>query len=41
MKRLFKQFSFPGGLPNHVAPEPTGVAPSMKALSRAYGAVPA
>ena len=24
MKKLFKQFSFPGGISSHVAPEPTG-----------------
>ena len=24
MKRLFKQFSFPGGIPSHVAPETPG-----------------
>ncbi len=43
MKRLFKQFSFPGGIPSHHAPETPG---SMHeggelgyALSHAYGAV--
>ncbi|HEX5098973.1 MAG TPA: phosphoketolase family protein [Polyangiaceae bacterium] len=42
MKHLFKQFSFPGGIPSHVAPETPG---SMHeggelgyALSHAYGA---
>lgn len=42
MKRLFRQFSFPGGIPSHVAPEVPG---SMHeggelgyALSHAYGA---
>jgi xylulose-5-phosphate/fructose-6-phosphate phosphoketolase len=42
LKRLFKQFSFPGGIPSHVAPETPG---SMHeggelgyALSHAYGA---
>ncbi len=42
MKRLFKQFSFPGGIPSHVAPETPG---SMHeggelgyALSHAFGA---
>ncbi len=42
MKRLFKQFSFPGGIPSHVAPEVPG---SMHeggelgyALSHAFGA---
>ena len=42
MKRLFKQFSFPGGIPSHAAPETPG---SMHeggelgyALSHAYGA---
>ena len=42
MQRLFKQFSFPGGIPSHVAPETPG---SMHeggelgyALSHAYGA---
>ena len=24
MQRLFKQFSFPGGIPSHVAPETPG-----------------
>ena len=24
MKKLFKQFSFPGGIPSHVAPESPG-----------------
>src|SRR5471032_2689309 len=43
LKRLFKQFSFPGGIPSHVAPETPG---SMHeggelgyCLSHAYGAV--
>jgi xylulose-5-phosphate/fructose-6-phosphate phosphoketolase len=43
LRRLFKQFSFPGGIPSHVAPETPG---SMHeggelgyALSHAYGAV--
>jgi len=43
MRRLFKQFSFPGGIPSHVAPETPG---SMHeggelgyAVSHAYGAV--
>src|SRR5262249_19450927 len=43
MKRLFTQFSFPGGIPSHAAPETPG---SMHeggelgyALSHAYGAV--
>jgi len=43
MRRLFKQFSFPGGIPSHVAPETPG---SMHeggelgySLSHAYGAV--
>src|SRR5438552_12677354 len=43
MRRLFKQFSFPGGIPSHHAPETPG---SMHeggelgyALSHAYGAV--
>ena len=43
MGRLFKQFSFPGGIPSHVAPETPG---SMHeggelgySLSHAYGAV--
>ena len=42
MRRLFKQFSFPGGIPSHVAPETPG---SMHeggelgySLSHAYGA---
>ena len=25
MKRLFKQFTFPGGIPSHVAPETPGI----------------
>ena len=43
MQRLFKQFSFPGGIPSHVAPETPG---SMHeggelgySLSHAYGAI--
>ncbi len=31
MQRLFKQFSFPGGIPSHVAPEHR--APSTRAAS--------
>ena len=31
MKKLFTQFSFPGGIPSHVAPETPG--PSMKAAN--------
>ena len=27
MQRLFKQFSFPGGIPSHVAPETPGLDP--------------
>ena len=42
MKRLFKQFSFPGGIPSHVAPETPGSIHEGGelgyALSRAYGA---
>src|SRR3954453_4575675 len=42
MKRLFKQFSFPGGIPSHVAPEtPGSIHEGGKlgyALSHAYGA---
>ena len=33
MKKLFKQFSFPGGIPSHVAPETPG--PSTKAANSA------
>ena len=33
MRRLFRQFSFPGGIPSHVAPEPP--APSTRAASSA------
>jgi xylulose-5-phosphate/fructose-6-phosphate phosphoketolase len=33
MKRLFKQFSFPGGIPSHVAPRPP--AASMRAANSA------
>jgi len=42
MKRLFKQFSFPGGIPSHVAPETPGSVHEGGelgyALSHAYGA---
>ena len=42
MKRLFKQFSFPGGVPSHVAPETPGSIHEGGelgyALSHAYGA---
>src|SRR6201982_2598801 len=42
MKKLFKQFSFPGGLPSHVAPETPGSIHEGGelgyALSHAYGA---
>lgn len=42
MKRLFKQFSFPGGIPSHVAPEMPGSIHEGGelgyALSHAYGA---
>jgi xylulose-5-phosphate/fructose-6-phosphate phosphoketolase len=43
MQRLFKQFSFPGGIPSHVAPETPGSINEGGelgyALSHAYGAV--
>ncbi len=43
MKQLFKQFSFPGGIPSHVAPETPGSIHEGGelgyALSHAYGAV--
>ncbi|HKI02001.1 MAG TPA: phosphoketolase family protein [Thermoanaerobaculia bacterium] len=43
MKRLFKQFSFPGGIPSHAAPETPGSIHEGGelgyALSHAYGAV--
>src|SRR5271165_6088426 len=43
LKRLFKQFSFPGGIPSHVAPETPGSIHEGGelgyALSHAYGAV--
>ena len=43
MKRLFMQFSFPGGIPSHVAPETPGSIHEGGelgyALSHAYGAV--
>lgn len=43
MKALFKQFSFPGGVPSHVAPETPGSIHEGGelgyALSHAYGAV--
>jgi xylulose-5-phosphate/fructose-6-phosphate phosphoketolase len=42
MKRLFRQFSFPGGIPSHVAPETPGSINEGGelgyALSHAYGA---
>jgi xylulose-5-phosphate/fructose-6-phosphate phosphoketolase len=42
MQRLFKQFSFPGGIPSHVAPETPGSIHEGEelgyALSHAYGA---
>ena len=42
MQRLFKQFSFPGGIPSHVAPETPGSIHEGgelgDALSHAYGA---
>jgi phosphoketolase len=42
MKRLFRQFSFPGGIPSHVAPEVPGSIHEggelRYALSHAYGA---
>jgi xylulose-5-phosphate/fructose-6-phosphate phosphoketolase len=43
MKRLFKQFSFPGGVPSHVAPETPGSIHEGGelgySLAHAYGAV--
>jgi len=43
MKRLFKQFSFPGGIPSHVAPETPGSIHEGGelgyAVSHAFGAV--
>lgn len=43
IKRLFKQFSFPGGIPSHVAPETPGSINEGGelgyALAHAYGAV--
>ena len=43
MKRLFRQFSFPGGIPSHVAPETPGSIHEGGelgyAISHAYGAV--
>jgi len=43
LKRLFKQFSFPGGIPSHVAPETPGSIHEGGelgyALAHAYGAV--
>ena len=43
MKKLFKQFSFPGGIPSHVAPETPGSIHEGGelgyALSHAFGAV--
>jgi xylulose-5-phosphate/fructose-6-phosphate phosphoketolase len=43
MKKLFKQFSFPGGIPSHVAPETPGSIHEGGelgyALSHSYGAI--
>ena len=43
MERLFKQFSFPGGIPSHAAPETPGSIHEGGelgyAVSHAYGAV--
>ena len=43
MKRLFRQFSFPGGIPSHIAPETPGSIHEGGelgySLSHAYGAV--
>lgn len=43
MRRLFKQFSFPGGIPSHVAPETPGSIHEGGelgySLSHAFGAV--
>ena len=44
MKRLFTQFSFPGGIPSHVAPETPGLDPrgrrtGLRALARVRGGV--
>src|SRR5438093_12561751 len=43
MKKLFKQFSFPGGIPSHVAPETPGSIHEGGelgySLAQAYGAV--
>jgi xylulose-5-phosphate/fructose-6-phosphate phosphoketolase len=42
LKRLFKQFSFPGGIPSHVAPETPGSIHEGGelgySLAHAYGA---
>ncbi|MGK5643582.1 phosphoketolase, partial [Streptomyces sp. URMC 126] len=42
MRRLFTQFSFPGGIPSHVAPETPGSIHECGelgyALAHAYGA---
>ena len=42
MERLFRQFSFPGGIPSHVPPRPparsTKAASSATSLSHAFGA---
>ena len=42
MRRLFRQFSFPGGIPSHVAPETPGSIHEGGelgySLSHAYGA---
>ncbi len=40
MQRLFKQFSFPGGIPSHVAPDtPGSINEGGYSLLHAYGAV--
>ncbi|WP_084705162.1 phosphoketolase family protein [Beijerinckia mobilis] len=39
MRRLFRQFSFPHGIPSHAAPETPGSIHEGGCLSHAYGAV--
>ena len=39
MRKLFKQFSFPGGVPSHVAPETPGSINEGGELAHAFGAV--
>ena len=40
MKRLFRQFSFPGGIPSHVAPETPGSHPRGRRTGVLAGCTP-